>query len=110
MLAVADDVVPSPTDHAEVVDAAVLKKTAVFNCQNALNEIVGKLVVGDKAPLGAVGVVAQAGDEQRLKFVAGKGLAMVVGNRSDNTRADMDGGAVLRVIGLRAGVNGDRAP
>jgi hypothetical protein len=64
-----------------VVDAAVLEEAAVLDGQHRLHQILRNLVVGEQAALGAVGVVAQAGDEQRLQFIAGKRLAVIVGDR-----------------------------
>jgi hypothetical protein len=75
-------------DHAPVVDAAVLKEAAVFDGEHGLHQVGRNLVVGDEAALGAVGVVAQAGDEQRLKLVAGERLAVVVGDGLDNAGTD----------------------
>ena len=100
---VADDRLEQPP----VVDAAVLKEAAVLDGQHGLHQIWRNLVVGDQAALGAVGVVAQAGDQQRLQFIAGQRLAVIVGDRLHHAGADADGGAVLRVIGLRAGAHGD---
>ena len=78
MLAVADDIVPCPTDHAEVVDSAVLKEAAVFDGQHCLHNVLRNFIVSEQAALGAVDVFAEAGDEQRFKFIAGERLAVIV--------------------------------
>ena len=70
MLAVTHKVVPCPAHHAEVIHAAVLKETAIFNGQHALHQVVGDLVVGEQTALGAIHIVAQPGNEQRLKLIA----------------------------------------
>ena len=89
-------------DHADVVDAAVLEEAAVFDGEDGLDEVLRDLVVGDEAALGAVGVFAEAGDEKGFEFVAGERLAVVVGDGVDDAVGDVDGGAVLGVVGLRA--------
>ncbi len=81
MLAVANHIVPGPTGDAEVVHAAVLEEAAILDGQNGLDQVRRNLVVGEQAALGAVGIVAEAGDEQRLQLIAGKRLAMIVGDR-----------------------------
>ena len=67
-------------DEPPVVDAVVLEEAAVFDGQNGLDQIGRNLVVGEQAALGAVGVVAEAGDEQRLQLIAGQRLAVIVGD------------------------------
>ena len=64
-----------------VVDAAVLKEAPIFNGDDGLHEVRRNLVVSEQAALGAVGVFAEAGDEQRLELVAGKRLAFRVDDR-----------------------------
>ena len=90
-----------------VVNAVVLKEAAVLNGQDGLDQVLRNLVVGDQAALGAVGIVAEAGDEQRLQLIAGQRLAMIVGDGFHHAGADADGCAVLRMIGLRTGAHGD---
>ena len=107
VLAVADQIVPRPAEHREVVDAAVLEEAPVLDGQNSIDHILRNLVVGEQAALGAVGVVAQAGNQQRLQLIAGKPLAMIVGDRLHHASADVDRGRVRRVKGLRAGAHGD---
>ena len=107
MLAVADQIVPDRIQQPQVVDAAVLKEAPVLDGQNRLHQVLRNLVVGEQAALGAVGIVAQAGNQQRLQLIAGQRLAMIVGDRLHHAGADVDGRAVLRVIGLRAGAHGD---
>ena len=69
----------------QVVDAAVLKEAAVFDGDDGMNKVGRNLVVGEQAALGAVGVLAQAGDQQRFEFIAGERLAVIVGDRLHNT-------------------------
>ena len=78
MLAVADNVMPRPAHHAHVVDAAVLEETAVFNGQHRLDMMLRNFVIGELPALGAVHVLTQAGDEQRLQLITGQCLAMIV--------------------------------
>ena len=85
----------------------MLEEAAVFNGDDGMNEIRRNLVVGEEAALGALRALAQAGDEQRLELVAGKLLAVRVGDRIHHAAADVDGGAVGRVIRLRAGLHRD---
>ena len=59
-----------------VVDAAVLKEAAIFNGDDGVDKVRRNFIVGEHAALGAVGAVAQAGDEQRFELVAGKLLAV----------------------------------
>ena len=88
--------------EAEVVDAAVFEESPVFNGQHSLHQVRRNLVVGEQAALGAIGVFAEAGDQQRLQLIAGERLPMVVGDGVDHAVADVDGGASSGVIGLRA--------
>jgi len=88
-------VVAQRAEQAEVVDAAVLEEAAVLDGDHGVHQIRGHLLVCDEAALGAVGVLAEAGDEQRLEFVAGERLALVVGDGLHNAATDVDGGAVL---------------
>ena len=60
-----------------------------------------------QAALGAVGVLAQAGDQQRLQLVARERLSVIVGDRLHHPAAHVNGGAVRRVIRLRPGMHGD---
>ena len=101
------DVVAQRAQDAPVIDAAVLKETPVLNGDDGVNQVRRNFLVGEQAALGAVGVLAEAGDEQRLELIAGKRLAMLVGDRIHYAVADVDGGAIGRVIRLRAGLHGD---
>ena len=87
------EVVAHRAQDAPVVDAAVLEEAAVLDGHDGVDQIVRNLVVGEQAALGAVGVVAQAGDEQRLELIAGQPLAMVVGDGLHHAAADANGGA-----------------
>ena len=71
-------VVEQRAHHADVVHAAVLEEAAVFDGDHRMHQVLRNLVVGDQAALGAVGVFAQAGDQQRLQFIAGQRLAVIV--------------------------------
>ena len=70
---------------AAVVHAAVLEEAAVFDGQHRLDQILRDLVVGEQPALGAVGVFAQAGDQQRLQLIARQRLAVIVGDRLSHT-------------------------
>ena len=82
LLAAGDQIVRKPQPIMRtVVDAAVLEEAAVLDGQHGVDQIRRNLVVGEQAALGAVGVVAEAGDEQRLQLIAGQRLAVIVGDR-----------------------------
>ena len=85
----------------------MLEEAAVFNGQHRMHQVLRDLVVGDEAALGAVGVFAEAGDQFGLELVAGQRLTAIVGNGIHLAILDLNGGAVLGVIGLRAGKDGD---
>ena len=89
--------------QSPVIHAAVLKKAAVLDGQHRLHQVGRNLVVGHQPAFGAVGVVAQAGNQQRLQLIARQRLAMVVGDRFHPPAADANGRAILRVIRLRPG-------
>src|ERR1700758_5375559 len=72
-----------------------------------MDEVLRNLIVGNEAALGAVGVFAEAGDEDRFELIAGEGLALVVADGVDHTVADVNCGAILGMIGLRAGGDGN---
>ena len=74
-------IVAQRAQHADVVHAAVLKEAPVLNGHHRLHQILRNLVVGDQAPLGAVGVLAQAGDQQRLQLIARQRLPVIVADR-----------------------------
>jgi hypothetical protein len=80
MLAIANHIMPGPTGDAQVVHAAVLEVAAILDGQHCVDQILRNLVVGEQAAFGAVGVVAEAGDEQRLQLITGKRLATIVGD------------------------------
>ena len=75
-----EDVVAHRAHDAPIIDAAMLKKAAVLNGDDGMHKIGRNLVVGEHAALGALGALAQAGDEQRLELVARKSLAVLVGD------------------------------
>src|ERR1700739_1895202 len=108
MLAVADNVVPCPTDHAGVIHAAVLKELAVFDGQNGLHKVGWNRIVRQKAAFRAVRVFAQSCNQQRLQLVTRKRLPMVVSDRVDLTSARVNRGSIRRVVRLWSGVNGNR--
>ena len=62
-------------DQAEVVHSAVLEETAVFNGKHRVHHLLGHLVIGDDAALGAVLRAEEASHELRFKFVSAKGFA-----------------------------------
>ena len=68
----------------------MLEEAAVFDGEHGLDQIGRNLVVADEAALGAVGVLSEAGDEQRLEFITGQGLAAVVGDGFHNAGIDAD--------------------
>ena len=96
-------IVAHRAENAVVVDAVMLEKAPVLDGHDRIHQIGRDLVIGEKAALDAVSAGAQPGNEQRLELVAGQLLAVRIGNRIDHPVADMNGGAVGRVIGLRAG-------
>ena len=62
----------------------MLKEAAVLDGEDGVDEVRPReLVIGDQAALGAIGVVAEAGDQQRLELIAGERLAVVVGDGVD---------------------------
>ena len=70
LLFVARGHVAKPGFHKPpIVHAAVLKEAPVLDGQHGLHQVGRNFVVGEQAALGAVGVVAEPGDEQRLQFV-----------------------------------------
>ena len=93
--------------EAPVVDAVVFKEAAIFDGEHGMDEVRRDFVVGHQAALGAVGVFAEAGDEDGFELVAGEGLAVVVGDGIDNAAGDVDGCSVLGMVRLRAGIDAD---
>ena len=70
LLFVAGGQVANPGLHQPpIVHAAVLKEAPIFNGQHGLHQVRRNLVVSEQPPLGAVGIVAESGDKQRLQFV-----------------------------------------
>ena len=67
-------IVAQRAQHADVVHAAVLEEAPVLDGQHRLHQVLRNLVVGEQAALGAVGVFAEAGDQQRLQLIAGQRL------------------------------------
>src|SRR5580658_21699 len=107
MLTVTDEIVPGPTHHASVIDAAVLEEPTVFNRQHGLHHVGRDFTVGEQAPFGAVRVIAEPGDELRLELVARKRLALCVDNGGDLAAADAEGCAIGSVMSPRTGLHGD---
>ncbi len=105
--AVAAEIVPGPAEHGVEVDAAVLEEAAVFDGGDGLHELVGDLVEGDEAALGAVLVFGEGGDELGLELVGGELGAVFGGDGLDFAVRGGDGGAVGGVVGLRAGLDED---
>src|SRR5208282_4731971 len=86
-----EDVVAHRAQNAPIIDAAVLKESAVFNGDDGVHEILWNLVVGEQAALGSLRALTQPGDKQRLEFVTGKLLAVRVGDRIHHAAAHVDG-------------------
>ena len=93
---------------APVIDAAVAEEATVFNGGDGGNEVGREILVGDEAALGVV-LVGEAGDEEGLQLVGGERAAVFADNLGDGVVGKADGGAVLRVVGLGAGMDGDGA-
>ena len=101
------DVVAHCAQDAQIIDAAVLKKSPVLDGDDGMRQVGRNFVVGEHAALDAVGVLAESGNQQRLKLIARKRLPVLVGDVVDHATADVDGSAIGRVIRLRAGPYGD---
>ncbi len=81
LLVAGKEILDSGRGQAREVDAVVLEEAAVLDAQHRLNQIRRNLVIGEQAALGAVGALAQPGDQQRLQLIAGQRLPMRVGDR-----------------------------
>ena len=101
------NVVAHRAQDAQIIDAAVLKESPVLDGDDGMRQTGRNFVVGEHTALGALRALAQAGNEQRLKLVARKRLSVLVADGVDHAVAHVDGGAIGRVIRLRAGPHGD---
>ncbi len=99
-------IVTQGPQETEVVDAAVIKKSPVFNRSYGIHQVRRQFVKGDQAPLGAV-LVGEPGDELWLQLISFQCLAAIAGDLADQTVVESDGGALLGVVGLRPRLNGD---
>src|ERR1700760_3198129 len=105
MLAIANNVVPSPTDNAEVIHSAVFEEFAVFNGQDGVNQVGWNRIVGQQPTLRPIRVFAQSGDQLGFQLVACEGLPTLVDDGVDLACARVDGGDVRRVVRLRSWLN-----
>ena len=85
----------------------MLKEAPVFNRRDRIHQVRRQFVKGDQAALGAILPLRKASNELRFQLIRFQRLAAVAGDLADHTVVESYRGALLGVVRLRAGMNGD---
>ena len=104
---VGEQVLEATLDGAQVVDAAMLEKVSVFDGDDGLYHLGRDVIVGDQAPLGAVLVFGEGGDQLWFELVGAEGCSIFSGDALHCAAAGVDSGSVGVVVALRPGFDED---
>jgi hypothetical protein len=107
LFVVADDVFDGAFGDAEIVDAAVVEEVPVFDRGDGFDHTRGDFFVGDEAPLDAVLVFRESGNELGFELVRGEGYTVFGGDALYLAAVCVDGGSVGGVIAFGAGLDED---
>src|SRR5437660_1242632 len=89
-------------DQTDIVNAAVLEETSVFDCDDRVLYNLGDFFVLQQTPLGPIPGVEQSGDQFRLQRISRELLATVALDRADLSVLDADTGSRSAAIAIRS--------